>query len=305
MLNSNHSEQYLKEIFSLGFATTKDLIAQGKVQDTEEVNSLGYRGPEFSSNNDLVVAGCSHSYGVGIPEEYTWGSLVANHLGRPYSNLSYWGKSTSWIITNLMAYMQGYGNPKTLLCLFPDFYRLRLPVNEEILTADKNEHDGGIAAKTGIYDAYLHNKGDLSARPKYSKAPYVAEDVLPLELPFYLAMQSIKMLTWYCRSNDIELLWSTWDPDTHDYLLSVKDSYGYGEFIDLSINDWEPRRAPDYSYLHKDRCHSLTASTHGDVFDIGQDSPGDPQYSHWGSHVHIHMAQSYIENIRESSDARR
>ena len=51
---------------------------------TYEANALGLRSPELSEPADIAIVGCSYSYGVGVPENMSWGVQVANHFNLPY-----------------------------------------------------------------------------------------------------------------------------------------------------------------------------------------------------------------------------
>lgn len=49
-------------------------------------NSLGFRSPEPTTNNSIIVIGNSVSFGIGLPEEQTYGSLVASAYQYNYLN---------------------------------------------------------------------------------------------------------------------------------------------------------------------------------------------------------------------------
>ena len=55
---------------------------------TYRLNSNGFRTEEISENTQSIVGlGCSHTTGVGIPEESTWIAQLGKFLQMPYYNL--------------------------------------------------------------------------------------------------------------------------------------------------------------------------------------------------------------------------
>jgi hypothetical protein len=47
-----------------------------------DFNNYGFRGPSFDENADIniLVSGCSWTFGIGVPLEHTWGELLAGHI---------------------------------------------------------------------------------------------------------------------------------------------------------------------------------------------------------------------------------
>lgn len=139
-----------------------------------KLNKSGYRGPEFINGVDLLIGGCSFTYGMGVPENGTWGSILANRLGASYNNISQNAASIPWIVRQLFGYFNEYGNPKTLVCLFPTLTRTLFSSDPDILISD----DGYIEQSTSdlygnksIYNTELSHLPIAADRPKYSKRP--------------------------------------------------------------------------------------------------------------------------------------
>lgn len=53
-------------------------------------NSLGYRGTEFTVTDPILILGNSISFGIGLPYNKTFGSLLEQSLDTPVYNLA-WG----------------------------------------------------------------------------------------------------------------------------------------------------------------------------------------------------------------------
>lgn len=277
-------------------------------------NSKGYRSPEFKEGTELVFAGCSHSFGVGVPEETIWGSIVANTLGLSYANVSSSGKSAYWIVKNLFGYFRKYGNPKILLCYFPNFDRLVFPENLEIARAyghraSKKEVE---ASKLTVANTWANYPKD---RPRYSEKPHVAEDVIPVELSWMLNMQAIHSLIQYCKAADIKLLWGTWAFSESDLIRETSNVYGMDGFVDTNPERWHSLESDDYyeSYhldiedskkCYSDQvcgghelCHIDLAYKYGRNFHIGTDSPYNLRAAHFGIHRHLHIALDFLKYL--------
>ena len=100
-------------------------------------NSKDFRSPEFKKNTDLLIAGCSFTYGVGIPQEFMWAEIVAKDLNLSHANLSMPGDSVVGQVKKIFAYFKEYGHPKFLCALFPDFGRFLYPQNKNHFVSDK------------------------------------------------------------------------------------------------------------------------------------------------------------------------
>lgn len=52
-------------------------------------NSWGFRGSEISDTASVIQIGNSISFGIGLEQSQTFGTILANHLGLPNINLSF------------------------------------------------------------------------------------------------------------------------------------------------------------------------------------------------------------------------
>ena len=116
-----------------------------------ETNSLGYRCPEFrplpDGGKNVVVLGCSHTFGEGLEENETWVSQVAKQSNKilRWWNLGQPGASADLMIRIL------YGAekvlfPKIIVACWPaQSRRERLELHPQNLTSDdpllKTEND--------------------------------------------------------------------------------------------------------------------------------------------------------------------
>jgi hypothetical protein len=248
-----------------------------------KVNSNGFRGNEIVGNEDLVIAGCSFTFGLGVPEDKIWAVELAKNLNLTYTNLSYPGASIMFIVQLIFKYFKKYGNPKYIICLFPDPYRMCLPYIENKLESLDNPINEKIS--------HLHLKGFTNNRiPTYSKLPHMAEHVIPQDVAKWLSIQYIHMLEQYCKSNNIKLIWSSWENTFLDELLK---SNVFNGLIDIESNKWIRNTNDHYDMYEKKDCHLELKNKYPEIFDRGLDLEWGIQHSHWGTHKHIHISEIF------------
>jgi hypothetical protein len=89
-----------------------------------KINSSGFRTGEFHEDTEIVAIGCSHTFGVGVPEHLIWPSVVKELTGvQDVVNLAKNGSSIAHQIRWLLNYIRIYGAPKMVLANFPDLGR--------------------------------------------------------------------------------------------------------------------------------------------------------------------------------------
>jgi hypothetical protein len=302
-LHSSHdnftsfSGRYRDAIFSDKMIHYPNKDGHAKVDPVQEytINSSGYRGPEFTTNVDLVVAGCSVTYGMGVPENGTWGSILANLTGFSYNNLSLNGASVQWIVGQLFAYFNQYGNPKTLVCLFPNFTRSLFCSDSDILVSSDGHMENStkdVESKKSLYNIDLSSIPSKKKRPKYSKAPHKIEDVANIDISVQISMQSIRMLEQYCRSNGIVFFWGSWNQPVCSMIeeQGLSKDYDFSHYVPTEYLMWENGGQPS--------CHQEFLDEYADSFHVGTDNlQGQP---HFGVHRHIHFAESFMDRIAKS-----
>ena len=241
------------------------------------INSHGFRGKEISDKQDMVIAGCSFTFGSGVPEEKIWGVQVANNMSLSYSNLGYPGASILSIINSIFAYFKEYGNPKFLICLFPDLDRIQLPVDNKIWTSKSDRINKNLSR---IFLGEHHY--DL---PKYSKSPHYIENVMPLSVPRWISIKYIQILEQYCKSSNIKLVWSTWD---NRFLPPLIESNEFNFLINTENIEKEINN----------RCHVNLKNDFNEIFDHGSDIEYGLDRAHWGVHMHIHYAEYFQKALQ-------
>jgi hypothetical protein len=251
------------------------------------VNSHGFRGEEISGDEDIVIGGCSFTFGLGIPEEKSWGVQVANNLNLKYANLAYPGASVMFIVQSIFAYFKKHGNPKTLICLFPDSDRMVIPHVDKKLESLDNPNKAKLS--------HLHLKGFFGDRiPSYSKLPHLAEHVIPKDVARWLSIQYIHMLEQYCKSSGIKFIWSSWETDFLKSLLDAKKELNiFDGLIDTEMHKWKRDEVKYFDKYIDDNCHLDLQKEYADIFHSGSDTEWGKKYAHWGVHKHAHISEIF------------
>jgi hypothetical protein len=280
-------------------STTEKWRNYGDKINEYKLNSLGYRSKEFKKV-PVVFAGCSITFGVGVPYDGIWSTLVGETLGLDYINLSAPGWSAQTIVDNLFKYFYTYGKPEKLFVVFPDYHRLLLTSNRDFCVI--SPHDDG-SPPIYTHDAAL-TLIPVDSRPKYAKKPYEFVDFIGPEYALMQNFKAINSLIAYCRDSNIDLVWSTWDNETHG-------------IIDIAKNNWNKEAYSNYVYSnfsfngdrkdnHIDKnsypeCHSEYVVKYKESFFEGQDYLGDQNTpSHPGVHYHIHLAETMLKGLNGS-----
>jgi hypothetical protein len=308
-----YEEGFRRAVFSNSF-TEHPLDVYAHVHEdtvnTYRLNSKGYRSDEFTRNADLVAAGCSFTFGSGVAEEQRWSSKLASSLGAVETNLGVCAWSTHAIIQNLYAYFKEYGNPKTLVCLFPDMTRLPVALVKGFVEYDDVLEEGSRQLANVMLDRI--EGYDYEYKPKYLKRPYQINDVLPVEVSLAFYMKYIHMLEAYCSAAGINFRWATWDRPMSYYLDAISgdrasynyQQHGFENYVPMDYSDWGWDTSHDgggmtFGSVEDARraysgCHSEEEAKWGDNFYIGTDVEG---IVHWGTHKHSHIAERFYGSL--------
>jgi len=276
------------------------MVASGKKISSKffyTLNSLKYRSEEFYSNPEVIFSGCSFTYGMGLEEEYLWTDILAKKINKKYINLALPGKSTSSIINNLYSYIREYGKPEYIFCLFPNFNRFELPINPDIIISERNLsndqynsspifEDNGVDAGAYIQDIIMYQE-DLSDKPKYSKKPHVAENILSTDISYWTAIKHILLFEQYCEAAGIKFFWTTWEKDLNIAINLLKDRY---------LNQYKNFMLLDEGY-ESTECHQTNMMENKLLWDNAGDRDRGIEYAHPGIHFHIHVAEAFYKEL--------
>lgn len=95
-------------------------------------NSKGFRSIEFKHEpNSIVWLGCSHTIGIGLPNEYTFASIVSKHLRLSNFNLGIGGAANSTCF-RVGLYWIPIIKPKYVVYVAPNVFRIELRVGARV-----------------------------------------------------------------------------------------------------------------------------------------------------------------------------
>lgn len=247
-----------------------------------KTNNFGFRDEDWNGQAEVLAMGCSNTYGVGVPVEGTWPSILQDLVDKKVRNLSAPGISIQDLIFNAFAYFKEFGNPKTILCLFPDPFRLKLPTKENLITGD---------ISVPFIDVHFTKKSNtkISSMPKYIKRPYDYLDILPMEFSLFLNTSLIQILEQYCNSNSIQLLWSSWYSEFYDVVDQIKD---------CPFNNFLSNKDFITDQIGNNQCHKKYKDLPDEYFNKGLDGK-DFFNSHPGIHKNIHIAEAFYAEINK------
>lgn len=183
------------------------------------LNKYGFRTVDFESvdfsKNVILTAGCSITFGLGLPEENRWTSFLETMI-KDYGNdvtvvnLGLPGSSIINSIRNIMTFILKFGKPKSIIAMFPD-------VNRDIYVAN---HDN----MTEIMNVQASKK---SLGPKEFLIYYNTDNA------FFHSMFDIFMLEQYCKAEEINLIWTTWSNYFGGDRNRIKDIESIKNYVEL------------------------------------------------------------------------
>jgi len=305
---------------------------------TYDLNTHGYRSIEFSGDVEILTVGCSFTFGTGLPFEYTWSQQLQKKIpNKKIATLSWPGHGIQDLVSLLFKYFKTIGNPKMIICNFPDFYRFLFLQKEYNLIS---RHYIGILENPSLDKKVIKNIKESCPHPFWG---------------LYINYEYILMLEQYCDSNNIKLIWSNWSGQNsqsasaelnadsffksrgvQDMNENLKNTFKH-YYVDYESEDfyylfhncsWNKDGSIKYNgAIEKSlNCHLDEKKECEDFFDLAYDRYIIPekdindiekhlkmsrlekdknlnqnsQYlGHFGAHRHIHWAEFYYDIIKE------
>jgi hypothetical protein len=250
------------------------------------INDHGYRSEKFDKTNEVLILGCSQTFGSGIPNELTWPDIFSNSISKKYSRLAMAGDSINGQVYKAFKYFEEIGNPEIVVALFP-LYRLEYTIvpNKFVSSASWNQAETN---KIGIGMAFFYEE----YLTKISKHPHNPEYVIPREFAIFYNFMFIKMLEQYCESHNIKFIWSIYDDSD---LLEVMQSMGKVSKNYLQTSDLE--NVSKYNPQKHEGCYSDFIDHK--LYTWAADFNEKKRLGHWGIHTHQHMAERFLRRYKE------
>ena len=268
-----------------------DLIDSGNAYS---FNKMEYRSPEFTSNPDIIFAGCSFTFGLGVSDENIWPNLVAEDK-YTFANLSQVGISTEKIVSSCINHIDIYGKPKKIFCLFPDFLRNNFVNDPDFHVYDRPMNE--IAYEHSWSQTVSWPSMDMIKPNKYVKMPFDINKNISPHYFIYKYINSIYILQTLCKALDIDFVWSIWHKDTAEIIESLfnnnnfylnKDNY-------ISLIDAEKK---DIAYGSNESLNQKCSEDHDHRLkdSLGWETGTDVQ-NHPGIHWHYHISNLFKSSL--------
>jgi len=285
-----------------------------EIKDPYSINYMGYRSDKFDETRDIVFSGCSNTWGEGVVFDGIWGNILSKSLDKKSYNLGLRAKSTQFIVKNTIAFCKEFGNPKVIFCLFPEFTRIQMKSHADFMVGKRTPYK-----KVGRHEySVIPYRENPEKDIKYSKAPHIAEDIIPSEFLFSVNLDYIHMLELYCELNNIKLFWGTWERWQDEYLHKNIDSTDFKNYVYLEQDKWN--NSPLNGYLDRFygddntqmkhiECHDEYKETYGMNFDFPMDanpksgSSGEKLVlGHMAVHRHLHVAEKFEKAFKNAGN---
>lgn len=217
--------------YDLTYAEEHDFRIKPNKKITYTMNNEGHRSEDFvrvdPNKTNILFAGCSSTFGEGIPEETRWVNRVHSQIDNagPLQVIGIPGAGADRLVSNMFKYFDKYGNPDYVFVMFADFSR----------HIEFDDLDSGSKFKNVLMFDY--EKKEL----------VITND--KMETLLFQFQNYCRMLEIYCRANNIRLYTSSWDGLTSEEVLKT----------DLKSFDRMPfYKMPEYfSNLSKDDLDGL------------------------------------------------
>jgi len=150
---SGQTVEWLDTDNKVAYARNKKLTNFVDSPISYSINSNGFRCPEFTNNPCAVFLGCSHTVGIGVNVEDTFGYQVSLALGLDYVNLGMGGGSAGTMF-RFASYWLERLNHKLIVMLVPSKERFEIIDVDKVNVLSPNRH----RSYEYFYRRWTHNE---------------------------------------------------------------------------------------------------------------------------------------------------
>lgn len=266
-------------------------------------NNLGYRGRyDIEGNEDVLILGCSQTFGTGLPLECTWGDIFAQKINKKYALLAQEGDSIQAQVYKAFKYFEEFGNPKIIVGVFP-LVRLEYPLIPSKLKGKQNDVKN--------YPCIVQSFGHRGDAIPLSVAPHHLDEILPREFYTFYNFVFIQMLEQYCKSNNILLIWNCYeDAGFIDYvkinipkLLKNYLHINYTDVLPKYSHTWDPTpfNANEFGLEFLDLNHD--DYKYKSLYYRAADFNPGKNSGHWGVYTNRYLAEHfYLEYTNRTKE---
>jgi hypothetical protein len=267
-----------------------------------ELNNLGYRGRyDIDGTEDILILGCSQTYGTGLPLEFTWGDIFSNRLNKKYALLAEQGDSIQAQVYKAFKYFEEFKNPSIIVGTFP-MYRIEFPY----IPGKLGKHNPSKTELTAKDFRITKSFGQKGEPMPIAKMPYDLEEIMPREFYVFYSFMLIQMLEQYCKSNNIIFIWNCYEDQSFINYLKENIPNILNNYVQIDSNEVFPFFDEEYDYFPvydntcSDECFYFPKYNknyeYNDIYYRAADAIMGKRHGHWGIHSNKHIAELfYIE----------
>jgi hypothetical protein len=167
------------------------------------LNNYSHRSEDFNpidnTKKNILFAGCSSTFGIGLPENYIWTKNIYNEIKLEnkgsFQSLTFPGGGADRVVSNIFKYCKKFGNPDYIFISFADYTR-------EIIFKEE--------------DLRFYNH--INVNYKTMSLDLSTESAVNMFLRFQMLY---RMLETYCHSNNIMLFSTSWDSVTVEPMSKI------------------------------------------------------------------------------------
>jgi hypothetical protein len=314
--------KYLTQLiyYNDNYVIRKNSWTKHKKEQSIKYNIHGYRSPEFTKNVDFLFSGCSVTFGNGLDSSSLWYERLIKDVGGSYSCLAKPGDGVVEQVLKIFAYIKEFGNPKNLICLFPDFNRFLSISNKNLFvtkhfldTYDEKIFNMEIAKNSSepessnlsYFDFTFKSNAFIEGHQeekRYFKRPLIMDEVINQETSHFYSAQYINILSQYCEIAGINFIWGTWDNELEVLINKIKNESYFKEHIDVDASNWiyNYKTNKDLYFEDKDLTNQLECHlefNNEETFHLANDRQDGIKKAHFGYHRHIHYYEKFLEKI--------
>lgn len=205
--------------------------------EDKNYNEYYYRSDNFLSTHSgkhILFSGCSVTYGNSLHINNTWSKLLYDKISSKeqtsgYFNIGMSAQSILEMIIRAFKYIKKYGNPDIIFLNLPDCFRYYAKDDEE--------------------NCFMH----------ISRAEYEPENFILVKSLALFNYHYLMMFEEYCKSKNINLIYTTWEIYTEEFLRSTDLENFYildKDILALKMLEYQAANPKDdYSLMAPDKKH--------------------------------------------------
>jgi len=234
----------------------------------------------FEENAPILCVGCSFTSGEGLPEPYSWPSIIRSFTGVSVNNCSLRGASIPWLVYAAIDVLKRYGVPQRVFALFPDLDR-----------AFVHQWDDGSSTSHAYWDGGMRSYTQRSENGK--PVPFELQDAygdtyyVQREMAIFQSFVMLDVFDSLLELQNVDFCFTSWQQEAYEAFERLSEKYP--SF--LASEHWDyPDRALCKKFGSSIECsHSPQSGPQARFWDVAADG------RHPGLHDQIHIAEHFLQ----------